>query len=429
MDRPILVDSRGGIVTPATPYPGSHYAPSIQVWSPDIAAYVETVMIPSAVVSSTAIFDGRPDDLVRVTYTSGAALTFFVDSVAGGDDSSGKGSADDPWRSLNTASNFIKCAECILNTACEYIQIKVKGTVDYVSGNWNPKYYHPMKLILTGWDGVCDLGSSGVYHAGYFKNVKATEYGDAGTVHSGGVVYGGGASSTAIDCEVPSDRYVGFFAAVNCFGGSMSASYVKGGRYEYANVGQAVSIHVSRNLTSYAPYHSAYALLVGPSGAVYRASAYITADVSSADGAVNASAVAIAGNAYGTTLIDCSATAHAYASGSRQANAYAAALFAGNAATVVSGGSFYARTSASASGSNSANVYTYAVGVAGTVHNAATTVSATASTEVDTTIYNASRIESETVVNAGQSCAIHREYLYRGGSIYSSGVTSAGELC
>ena len=428
MDRPILVDSRGGIVTPATPYPGSHYAPSIDIWSPDIAAYVETVMIPSAVVSSTAIFDGHPDDLVRVTYTSGAALTFFVDSVAGGNDSSGKGSADDPWRSLNTASNFIKCAECILNTACQYIQIKVKGTVDYVSGSWNPKYYHPMKLILTGWDGVCDLGSSGVYHAGYFKNVKAMEYGDAGTVHSGGAVYGGGASSTAIDCAVPSGAYVGFFAAVNCSGGSMSASYVSGGEFEYAYVGQAVSIHVSRALTSNAPY-SAYALRVGPSGAAYRASAYISADVSSADGAAYASAVAIGAHGYGATLISCCASAIASASGSGQANAVAFAVSAGNAATVVSGGSFYAYAFARASGSNSANAYTYAVGVGGTVHNAATTVSAGAWATVDTSIYNASRIESETVVNAGQSCAIRRDYLYRGGSIYSSGVTSAGGLC
>ena len=428
MDRPIFVDSRGGIVTPATPYPGSGYAPSIDIWSPDIAAYVETVIIPSAVVSSTAIFDGRPDDLVRVTYTSGAALTFFVDSVPGGDDPRGKGSADDPWRSLKTASNFIKCAECILNTACQYIQIKVKGTVDYVSGNWNPKYYHPMKLILTGWDGVCDLGSSGVYHAGYFKDVKAMEYGDAGTVHSGGTVYGGGASSTAIDCEVPSSLYVGFFAAVNCSGGSMSASFVSGGRHEYAYVGQAVSVSVSRYLASNAPY-SAFALRVGSSGAVCGASVFISADVSSGGGTANASAVAIGTPNAGATLIACSVTAVASARGSGQANAVAFAVSAGNTATVVSGGSFFARTYASASGSNSANAYTYAVGVAGTVHNAATTVSATASAEVNTTIYNASRTESETIVNAGQSCAISRAYLYRGGSMYSSDVTSRGGLC
>lgn len=147
MDRPILVDSRGGIVTPATPYHGSHYAPSIQEWSPDVAAYIETVMIPSVTASPTAIFDGRPDDLLRVTYTSGAALTFFVDSVAGGNDASGNGSYDNPWRSLKTASKFIQCAECILNTACQYIQIKVKGTVDYVSGSWNPKSYHSILEI------------------------------------------------------------------------------------------------------------------------------------------------------------------------------------------------------------------------------------------------------------------------------------------
>ena len=63
MDRPIFVDSRGGIVTPATPYPGSHYAPSIDIWSPDIAALAKQhnnaniIVLPARFISPETAFE------------------------------------------------------------------------------------------------------------------------------------------------------------------------------------------------------------------------------------------------------------------------------------------------------------------------------------------------------------------------------------
>ena len=414
MDRPIFLASNGGIVTPATPYPGSHYAPAIQEWLPDIVPYVETVMIPSATVSSTAIFDGNPGDLVRVTYTSGAALTFFVDSVAGGNDASGKGSYDDPWRSLNTASKFIQCAECILNTACQYIQIKVKGTVDYVSGNWNPKSYHSKTLILTGWDGVCDLGSSGVYHAGYIKNCKAAGY--WATVHSGGAVYGGGGdNSLAVDCEVPAGLEVGFFAAVNCSGGAMYASFASGGNYEYASVGMATSIAVSREVVSNS-INSNWGLMIGSSGAAYRADVYVTANLSGGW----ATATGVVGRG---ALLDCDVHVEAKASGGSTANAVGRAT---SAVAVVSGGEFVVFAEAYATGSTFASAYAFAGGVSGMVHNADVYLFRSAWASV-TDMSRASKYEDTDKSNNGTSCRINSTTIYSAGSVYSSWVSSSGD--
>lgn len=414
MDRPILLASNGGIVTPATPYPGSHYAPSIQEWLPDIAAYVETVTIPSAVVSPTAIFDGRPDDLVRITRTSGAALTFFVDSVAGGNDNSGKGSYDDPWRSLNTASRFLQCAECILNTACQYIQIKVKGTVDYVSGNWNPKSYHSRTLILTGWDGVCDLGSSGVYHAGYINDCRAQGYGYGETVHSGGAVYGGGDSSTAIDCEVPAGFAPYFRTAVNCSGGGMYASFVSGGDYEYASVGMATSVRVSRQVVSNS-INSNWGLTVGSSGAAYRASVTVIADGPGG----YAAATGIVGRG---ALVYCDVRVSAKASGTPGANAVARAV-SGN--PVISGGSFLAVAEASATGGSFASAYAFAGGVSGTVHGAATTLRALPRASVADKS-RASRYEDAETCDLGNCCRVNSVWIYSSGAVHSSWASSSG---
>ena len=353
--------------------------------------------------------------------STAAALTFFVDSVAGGNDSSGDGSHDDPWRSLNTASAFIKCAECILDTACQYVQVKVKGTVDYVSGSWNPKSYHSKTLILTGWDGVCDLGSTGVYHAGHIRDCKAASYFYGTAVHSGGTVYSAGPSATAIRAAIPSGGEVSLQTAVGCSGGAVYASYVSGGTFTRASVGQAVSINVSRTLSGYVSPYSAWGLIVSASGAAYRASVFVSGG--SAD---QANAVGVAG---GGALIDCTVRAVASASGaSRITNATAQAVSSGR---VVSGGTFAASAIAGGRGSSYHNCNAYAGGIAllngGVACNVSTTLVASASAGItDMAASRAEAIDSETTANLGTSCTIFRARNYSSGVMYSSYVSSGG---
>lgn len=425
MDRPILVDSRGGIVTPATPYPGSHYAPAIQEWLPDIVPYVEPVALPVPIVDSSAVYGSRPQDLLQLTVSSGAALTFFVDSLAGGNDSTGKGSYDDPWRSLNTASNFIKCAECILNTACQYIQIKIRGTVDYVSSSWNPKSYHSKTLILTGWDGVCDLGSSGTYHAGYIFNAKARSYFYGATVHSGGAIYSAGPSSTAVDCEFSGGTAgVAVSVACNCSGACYAEAEVcRGGVFtSELVVDYAYMPVVNRVVTS---GYSAYGLNVH--SAACGATVTLTGENSNPNDQTSLRLIGFVGR-NGATVIDCSATVTAVDSGSRAANATAFGCSIG--AAVVSGGFFAATAYAGAVASdNLASAYAYAGGVAApaTVYAAATVLNADAwATIVGTSAASAQEMETETTANLTTRCVKNRIRYLSSGVVYSSSYTSSG---
>lgn len=410
----MLLNSRGAIVTPVAARPGE-----IDEWLAP-TDYLEKVPIPAITIDSTAIFDGHAHDLVRVSYSSGTALTFFVDSLPGGNDSSGDGSHRNPWRSLNTASKFLACASCVLTAACEYVQVKVKGTVDYVTGSWSP-WNSSRKLILTGWNGVCDLGSTGVYHAGHIRDCKAASYFYGTTVHSGGTVYSAGPSATAIHAAIPSGGEVSLQTAVGCSGGAVYASYVSGGTFTRASVGQAVSINVSRTLSGYVSPYSAWGLIVSASGAAYRASVFVSGG--STD---QANAVGVAG---GGALIDCTVRAVASASGtSRITNATAQAVSSGR---VVSGGIFTASAIAEGNGSDYHLCETYAGGIAllngGVAYNVSTTLVASASAGItDMAASRAQAIDSETTANLGTSCTIFRARNYSSGVMYSSYVSSGG---
>ena len=87
MDTPIFLNSSGGIISP-------HSRSSDYIQPFTIAPYVEQVPIPQLAVDSAAVYGDHPENLVTLTVSSGGALTFFVDSVAGGNDASGNGSYD-----------------------------------------------------------------------------------------------------------------------------------------------------------------------------------------------------------------------------------------------------------------------------------------------------------------------------------------------
>jgi len=352
-------------------------------------------------------------------------LTFFVDSVAGGNDSTGKGSYDDPWRSLNTASRFLKCAECVLNTACQYIQIKIRGTVDYVSSSWNPKSYHSKTLILTGWDGVCDLGSTGVYHAGYIFNAKARSYFYGTTVHSGGAIYTAGPSSTAVECEFSGGTAgVGVSVAYNCSGSCYAEAQVCRGGVFTSNlvVDYAYLPVVHRVVTS---GYSAYGLNVH--SAARGAKVTLTGENSNTNDQTSLRLIGFVGR-NGATVIDCSANVTAIDSGSRAANAVAWGCSIG--AAVVSGGFFAASAYASAGASdNLASAYAYAGGVANpaTVYGAATVLDAdAAATMVGASAASAREMETETTANLTTNCVKTRIRYLSSGVVYSSSYTSSG---
>ena len=80
MDHAIFLNSSGGIVTP---YGNGYYIPALH-----IAPYVEQVALPVLTVDSAALYGDRPERFVTLTHSTAAALTFFVDGVAGGKDKS-----------------------------------------------------------------------------------------------------------------------------------------------------------------------------------------------------------------------------------------------------------------------------------------------------------------------------------------------------
>ena len=322
MDNVIFLNSSGGIVTPNG---SSAYIPLL-----NIAPYVEAVNLPVVSTDPAALYGDHPENLVTLTHTSGAALTFFVDSVAGGNDSSGNGSPDHPWRSLNTASNFLKCAQCTLNTAVKYIQIKVRGTVDYVSGYWDPWTLAQGKIILAGWGERCDLGAGGgSYGAGYMFDVSGFTANDT-AVYSGCTISRWGRSQTAVACEVDhGSNGVMMSAAVGCSGGELSATFVGGGSFSRPLRATYVS---GATVSVVGGYSSALALQSGACDLNVVASGARVRAVSAGNSAL---------------FRNCTVSAYAAAEGVSAAIADAECLYGNN--PVVSGGTFYAHASAYAS--------------------------------------------------------------------------------
>lgn len=412
MDRPIFLNSSGGIIAP--------YASRTLIPILNIAAYVEDVTFPVVSVDSSAIFGDHPENLATVTVSSGAALTFFVDSVAGGNDSSGNGSYDRPWRSLRTASDFLHCAQCTLNTAAKYIQVKVRGTVDYGS-SWDPLPWRSCKLILAGWDERCDLGSAG-YAADYALNLKGRS---PGSTCSNCVISGGadvGRAWCAVDCEVSSAVIAR--AAYNCSGGvlirTVQPNAVYGGNYSgYVDATYVYSTHIARNDGGVALYVSSAAV-----------SANVTATVISSGGGLLDCHAAGVSAGYRAYLADCEVSAVARVVGGSQCYAYASAMAIGGP-PVVSGGIWYANASASAENSGGLDARAVA-GASGlwsgtTAYNVSTAISAAAAARCeDTRNYRARAYEITTEANLGISCVVERIHHYSNSVVTSTTVTSSG---
>ena len=232
MDNAVFLNRSGAIVTQTT----SSFIPALH-----IAPYFETVVLPVVSVDSSALYGDHPENLATLTYTSGAALTFFVDSVPGGNDSSGDGSADNPWRNMNTASKFLACASCTLRKAAPYIQLKVRGTVDYyIPGDWKPMGFDAQNFILAGWGGRADLTSAdaGYFVAGYFVDIEC-EWRHASCAVASNCRFvgssGGSRVSSAVACEFR-DAFDGRVPVLcDCSGGNLgtlSCAVVRGGAFE-----------------------------------------------------------------------------------------------------------------------------------------------------------------------------------------------------
>ncbi|MBQ6353094.1 MAG: hypothetical protein IJJ28_07495 [Lentisphaeria bacterium] len=419
MDRVIFLNSSGGIVT----YPGQIRS-GVYIPAYNIAPYIEPVAFPVVSVDPAALYGDRPEHLATLTHSRGAALTFFVDSVAGGGDTSGNGSYDHPWRSLNTASAFLQCAGCVLNAAAKYVQIKVKGTVDYLSGTWGWNIYSWLrpKLILTGWDGRCDLGA-GHFYVGNFFNVRVSAgAGLTGGVFSNCEVLRAGSSGVALDCALPDD-YADVSVAYNCSGsGATSARILYGGRYVGgASATYAYGATVSRVVTStYINYNTA--LFVG-SGAV---SMTVSAVGSATAGHANAEGIRASSGAY---LAGCDVTATAWASGEPDNGPVVAYAVGSAGGAIVSGGRVVASAYASGVNSTGASAVAEAVGLgSGTTATGATVIiDATAAAHI--TRPNGQETEVERTSNLGLNCVLSTVRYYSGGVVTSTYTASSGGLC
>ena len=414
MDHVAFLNSRGAIVSPP-PNQATGYAANLH-----IEPYVEPVMIPVVSVDSAALYGDHPENLATLTYSSGAALTFFCDSVAGGSDASGDGSFDHPWRSLNTASRFLSCASCVLSAAAPYIQLKIRGTVDYVSSSWQPwGALRSEKLILAGWGEKCGLGTA-TFAAGYFFGLGVKPHYSAVVACSGCTVVSNSAvKSLAVDCEFVSGAQVS--CAYNCSGGGLSvaASVFYGGSYAVASNGE----------TRYA-----YGMAITAPGRRYGHTLFVSnaavgvsvTAVASGGGNVWATAIYAGGscNYLGNCTVVASAVADPVAS---YTQAFAQVLSGGNGTLIVSGGTWRAFASASASGtSDRASAAATASGFSNFYTVAGVSTTLVASAGANFTGQNGSAREWEGVYDMGDSCWVERVREYAGGVVTSSWTSSGG---
>ena len=412
MEYAAFLNSSGGIVT----YYDRQYQLNLKV-----APYVETVTLPVVSVDSAALYGDHPENLATLTYTSGAALTFFCDSVAGGDDSSGDGSYNNPWRSLKTASRYLSCTSCALNAAAQYVQLKVKGTVDYVSGVWNP-FTNDSRLILTGWSEKCDLAINGsaIFAAGYFFNLRVTPYSyDVRACSGCELVNDNGSSSLAVDCEFVSGARVS--CAFNCSaevqGRIVSASVCRGGIY-----GATID-----TLYAYAPLASAN-IVSGGTNFYSSARMYVrhcavsavvsgTAVVSGGTQTAQTFLTGISGVGGSTLLRDCTVdlTASAYCSGTGYVSAAQARAVTVSGVPTITGGALTARAEASAIAPNGAEALAYVYGVDrhATAVGVATNLTASAGAKI--TGGDSIEWEEEWIYNGSTVCSDVRERSFSGG--------------
>jgi len=414
MDRVLFLNSRGGII--------SRY-PHLRSEEPlPVAPYVENVAIPVVSVDSSALCGDHPENMAVLTCSSGAALTFFCDSVAGGNDSSGDGSHDNPWRSLKTASRFLSCTSGVLNAAAPYIQLKIRGTVDYVSSGWAPwGALRSEKLILTGWGEKCDLGSA-EFAAGYFFDLKAHPHYSAVIACSNCTVISNSAvKSLAVDCELVSGALVS--CAYNCSGSTtnrlidITAAVCCAGSFA-----SPVSARYIYGTVISASFPSSWCALTVLNAAV---GVSVTAVNSGTDR--YASAIAIYAGASCSRLGNCTVIASAAAPPvTTNTQAYAHLLSGGPSGLIVSGGTWQAYASAVASGtSDRVNAAATAAGFAS--HITAANVSTTLVTSAGARLVgaNGEEREYEATSDAGRYRWTQRVRMFSNGVVTSS-YTSSG---
>ena len=423
MDRVIFLGSGGGILT--------HYPQHSTTHPLGVAPYVEMVSLPVVSVDSAALYGDRPENLATLTYTSGAALTFFCDSEAGGNNTSGAGSFDDPWRSLKTASRFLSCNACVLRKAAPYIQLKVKGTVDYVSQSWQP--FGPYgagngqndasHLIVRGWGGKCDLGGA-VYAAGYLFDIRGRGFVSSLVAASGCTLvnYWGDSSGLAVDCEFVS-------------GGLMSCIYNCSGAETPNPNNNHVVAEVCRGGSFKTPLDVkyAYAPTVDVSGALWSAggmivrSAAVSATVNvslgitanSMAGTIRATGVDCAGSPYlgGLTV---KVTAALNLTHAERAEAGANVFLCSGRATIADGHWSGAALATAVGGSSAAaGAYVFGITSAATVNNVQTVLAPVAAATVTATTGSATAGEGEETVNLGEHCSRYRSRKYVDGVLVS----------
>lgn len=416
MDRVLFLNSSGAIITDYFPYP-SPWGPRVITEDPlPVAPYVETVALPTVSIASSAIYGDRPENVATLTNSNGAALTFFCDSVAGGGDSRGSGTFDDPWRSLRTASSFLERNECVLRRAAAYVQLKVRGVVDYVSGHWKP-FGNWDRFILAGWGGRCDLGGSGTFFARYLLDLRGKGYFDGVVTYSGcAIPDGGGERQVAVDCELDSGAEL--LCAWNCSGaktsGYLGAQVIRGGSFRHG-----VSARYICSAAISAAWSGAYVSRTGLFARVAAVGVSVTAAGAAAGNVADVTGIYVHNSAYlAGCVVDVRASAHAPDS---FASAAARTVSVGyGTCVVVSGGSFAAVARASATASGRVDALAHAGGFDSAAQLTGVRVSLSASAGARLVGGSGTATETETIAGGGSSCWESRTRVYSGAVVTSS---------
>lgn len=414
MEPTAFLNSSGAIVAPSV---SSVTSAAAHIFA---APYIEQVALPVVSVDPAALYGDHPENLATLTSSRGAALTFFCDSEAGGTNTGGAGTFDDPWRSLKTASRFLSCNACVLNAAAPYIQLKVKGTVDYHVQFMPFYYYDRRKLIVAGWGGLCDVASAD-FSAGYYFDLKlGSTYGGFVAASNCQLTSGGVDIDALVDCDVDLVSAVGVFYNCSALGINRSltsppaaGAVIYGGSYSYSGTPRCSADYV----------YSAYFSAGGTSAmGVEIASAAAFATVV-ASGKKEATALHAGTPSY---FKDCNFSALASAADPVSiASAVTVSATWGN--IHIQGGTLYASAFVSASGGVSAEARVFSSGFSGTavVNGAQVTVSASATALPISSYFYYGAVEIE----GGIGCTYERIRKYDNGVLISSTSTSSGAGC
>ncbi len=443
MVYPLCLSSDGGIVTRWDVF--TYQRLPIMEEPLALVPFVETISVPQFAVDPAALYEGRPEELVTLTYSSGAAITFFCDSEAGGSNSSGDGSFENPWRSLLTASSRLACYDCLL-TGFDFVQLKVRGDVDYLPGSGG--LFAPLvnsgRLVVTGWGESCNLNNHCRIGAGYASSLTITvkSY-SPDTLVNCTVLAGSGDNDyargyNALNCRLEG-RAQFYNVLYNCSGGSSGriwASTCYGGEFS-GELGSPPPLgcdylYSAMVEAAAAPnyYGQARGCALELGSACHGARVYV---LQNRDFEV-INATGISGGYYiSDPLVSiCVSARHRGSEGSAAAMATGIAPDSG---TVVNGGQVRASAAASAlweaTGSRGdASAYAYAAGIAGTsciCSGAVVTLDASATADLTGQQPEGkySAIEEERIVNC-QSKSWEMRIRYYSGAVLVSSNTQSG---